>query len=245
VEDSGIALRQGSLRFLDGGGEMGERIRAFDWGMTPLGPPEHWPQALKTLVNLLLASKQPMFLGWGPERTWLYNDAFTPILGRKHPFALGQPSMEVWAEARDVLEPMFDRVFAGEPVSIEDFSLGLDREGKIEEAHFEFAYTPARGEDGSVEGLFGACIETTARVLAERRQAEDTKRQRRQFKCAPGFIAILSGPEHVFEFVNEAYVRLVGERIMSAKRSRQPSPKSKARAFSSCWTRFIRVASDT
>jgi signal transduction histidine kinase/CheY-like chemotaxis protein len=231
VEDSGIALRQGSLRFLDGGGEMGERIRAFDWGMTPLGPPEHWPQALKTLVNLLLASKQPMFLGWGPERTWLYNDAFTPILGRKHPFALGQPSMEVWAEARDVLEPMFDRVFAGEPVSIEDFSLGLDREGKIEEAHFEFAYTPARGEDGSVEGLFGACIETTARVLAERRQAEDTKRQRRQFKCAPGFIAILSGPEHVFEFVNEAYVRLVGERDYVGKTVQAAVPEVEGQGF--------------
>ena len=161
---------------------MGERIRAFNWDVTPLGPPEEWPQALKTLVNLLLASKQPMFLGWGLERTWLYNDAFTPILGRKHPLALGQPSMEVWVEAREVLEPLFDRVFAGEPVSIEDFCLGLDRQGRIEEAHFEFAYTPARGEDGSIAGLFGACIETTARVMAERRQAEDTERQRRQFR---------------------------------------------------------------
>jgi PAS domain-containing protein len=183
---------------------MGERIRAFNWNVTPLGPPEEWPQALKTLVNLLLASKQPMFLGWGLERTWLYNDAFTPILGR-NPLALGQPSMEVWVEAREVLEPLFDRVFAGEPVSIEDFCLGLDRQGRIEEAHFEFAYTPARGEDGTIEGLFGACIETTARVMAERRQAEDTERQRRQFRCAPGFIAILRGPEHVFDFVNEAF----------------------------------------
>ena len=128
---------------------MGSRIRAFDWSETPLGPPTEWPQALKTLVNLLLASTQPMFLAWGPDRTWLYNDAFIPILGRKHPAALGRPSMEVWAEAREVLEPMFARVFAGEPVSIEDFSLGLDRQGRIEEAHFEFAYTPARGEDGS------------------------------------------------------------------------------------------------
>jgi PAS domain-containing protein len=109
-----------------------------------------------------------MFLGWGPELTCLYKDAFISILGRKHPSALGQPSMAVWSEAREVLEPMFERVFAGDPVSIEDFSLGLDRQGHIEEAHFEFAYTPARGEDGTVEGLFGACIETTARVMAER-----------------------------------------------------------------------------
>jgi hypothetical protein len=80
MEQRYIAVGKGSLRFLDGGGEMGQRIRAFNWNLTPIGPPEDWPQALKTLVNLFLASKQPMFLGWGPERTWLYNDAFIPIL---------------------------------------------------------------------------------------------------------------------------------------------------------------------
>jgi hypothetical protein len=70
VEDQGSAIRKGHLRFLNGGGEMGQRIRAFNWNVTPLGPPQKWPQALKTLVNLLLVSKQPMFLGWGPERTF-------------------------------------------------------------------------------------------------------------------------------------------------------------------------------
>jgi hypothetical protein len=95
-----IAVGKGSLRFLDGGGEMGQRIRAFNWNLTPIGPPEDWPQALKTLVNLFLASKQPMFLGWGPERMWLYNDAFIPILGRKHPSALGQPSSGLGRSAR-------------------------------------------------------------------------------------------------------------------------------------------------
>lgn len=221
----------GTLRFMEGGGKMGERIRAFHWGATPLGPPADWPQALKTLVNLMLASKQPMFLGWGPERTWLYNDAFTPILGRKHPSALGQPSMQVWAEARGVLEPMFDRVFAGESVSIEDFSLSLDRNGCLEEAHFEFAYTPARGDDGTVQGLFGACIETTGRIVAERRQAEEIERQRRQFLCAPGFIAILKGPEHFFDFVNESYVRLVGDRVFIGKTVREVVPEVEGQGF--------------
>jgi PAS domain S-box-containing protein len=220
-----------SLRFLSGGGEMGKRIRAFDWEVTPLGSPTGWPQGLKTLVNLLLASKQPMFVAWGPARIWLYNDTFTPILGRKHPEALGRPSKDVWAEAWDVLEPMFDQVFAGEPVSIEDFTLGLDRRGKIEEAHFEFAYTPSRGEDGSVDGLFGTCIDTTARVMAERRQAEDMERQRRQFRCAPGFICILQGPDHTFEFVNESYVRLVGERDFIGKPVRQAVPEVEGQGF--------------
>lgn len=226
-----MQCRGGSLRFLDGGGEMGRRIRVFDWGAAPVGLPSEWPQALKTLVNLMLASSQPMFLGWGPERTWLYNDAFTPILGRKHPYALGRPSLEVWAEAWDTLEPMFAQVFSGESVSIPDFSLGLDRRGKMEEAHFEFAYTPARGQDGSVQGLFGACIETTARVLSERRQAEATERQRRQFQSAPGFIAILGGREHVFEFVNEAYIRLAGERDYLGKPIRQAVPEVEGQGF--------------
>jgi len=111
------------------------------------------------------------------------------------------------------------------PDSIEDISLGLDRQGHIEEAHFEFAYAPARGEDGTVEGLFGACIETKARVMAERRQAEDTERQRRLFQCAPGFIAILRGREHVFEFVNEAYVRLLSDRNFVGKTAREAVPE--------------------
>ena len=93
MEDRYIAINKGSLRFLDGGGEMGQRIRPFDWSLTSLRPPEERPQALKTLVNLFLASKQPMFLGWGPERTWLYNDAFIPILGPQTSFGFVSP---VW-----------------------------------------------------------------------------------------------------------------------------------------------------
>jgi PAS domain S-box-containing protein len=220
-----------SLRFLESGGEMGERIRAFDWRTTALGLPRTWPQSLATLVGLMLSSKQPMFIAWGAERVWLYNDAFTPILGAKHPSAVGQPSRQVWSEAWDVLQPMFDRVFAGEPVSVEDFSLGLDRDGHVAEAHFEFAYTPARGDDDTVEGLFGACIETTGRVMAERRQAESTERQRRQFQCAPGFIAVLRGAEHTFEFVNDAYVRLVGERELVGKSVRQAVPEVSDQGF--------------
>ncbi|HEX4504833.1 MAG TPA: ATP-binding protein [Alphaproteobacteria bacterium] len=206
-------------------------MRAFAWDTTPLGSPDGWPKSLKTLVSLLLVSKLPMFLAWGPERTWIYNDAFTPILGRKHPDALGRPSMEVWAEARDLLEPLFDRVYAGEPVSIEDFALGLDREGRVEEAHFEFAYTPARGDSGSIDGLFGACIETTARVIAERRQTEAAERQRRLFQRAPGFITVLAGPDHLFEFVNDAYVRLLGEREYLGRPVRDVIPELREQGF--------------
>ena len=133
--------------------------------------------------------------------------------------------MEVRSEARDVLEPMFDRVYQGEPVSIEDFSLELDRNGGLEEAHFEFAYTPARDDSGAIAGLFGSCIETTARVMAERRQAAASHRQRLQFQSAPGFIAIMGGPDHVYEFLNDAYVRLLGEREFIGRRVIEVAPE--------------------
>jgi two-component sensor histidine kinase len=151
--------------------EMARRIRRHDWAATPLGPIEAWPPSLRGLVGVMVASVQPRFMAWGPERTWLYNDAFIPILGAKHPHALGRPALsEVWKEAEAVLTPMFDRVFAGEAVSMEEFSLQLDRGDGLKEAHFSFAYTPARDETGAVAGLFGVCTETTALIAADRQR---------------------------------------------------------------------------
>jgi signal transduction histidine kinase/PAS domain-containing protein len=115
-------------------------------------------------------------IAWGGHRIWLYNDSFTPILGDKHPAALGRPAMQVWAEAKDALQPMFDRVFAGEPFYMDDFSLALERNGRLAEAHFSFSYTPVRNQEGAVAGLFGTCIETTASVVNARLLAESEER---------------------------------------------------------------------
>ena len=211
--------------FLRGRGEMAQRLRTHDWAATPLGPPAGWSQPHKALVSLMLDSTQPMFMAWGTAQTWLYNDAFIPILGRKHPDALGQPTLSVWGEARADLEPLFDRVFAGEPVHMQDIELQLDRQGRLEEAHFAFSYTPARDEHGAVAGLFGACIETTAQVLSERRETEAKQRQERLFEKAPGFIAVLRGPDHVFEFANRSYTRLVGSRELLGRPVRAAFPE--------------------
>jgi PAS domain S-box-containing protein len=204
---------------------MGRATREYDWARTSLGAPALWPQALKTLVELMLASTQPMFMMWGEQRIWLYNDAFTPILGRKHPGALGMPALEVWAEAQETLEPLFERVFAGEPVHRDDIDLLLDRHGRLEEAHFAFSYNPARDENGVVAGLFGVCIETTERVMLERRQQAAIERQRKLFEQAPGFIAVLQGPDHVFEFANHAYNRVAGHRELIGKSVRAAFPE--------------------
>ena len=175
----------GSAHFLAGGGEMGERLRAFDWSATPLGDPQRWPQALKTLVALMLASRQPMFIAWGRDhQVWLYNDAFIPIMGEKHPARLGAHALRhVWSEARAALTPLFDRVFAGEPVRMEDFSLELDRHGRLEEAHFSFSYTPVRDDDGGICGLFGACIEITDSIALRASEARlrDNDRRKDEF----------------------------------------------------------------
>jgi PAS domain S-box-containing protein len=188
-------------------GVLGAQIAAYRWEDTPLGAIETWPTALQTLVELMLGSRQPMFIAWGPSKTWLYNDAFIPIAGRKHPDCIGLPAREVWAEAWTDLEPLFDQVWVGQPIHMDDISLQLDRRGTLEEAHFAFSYTPARLKDGSVAGLFGVCIEITDQVLANQRLA-------RLFEQAPSFMAMLRGPEHIFELANPRYIELVGRPVV-------------------------------
>jgi PAS domain S-box-containing protein len=210
---------------LTGGGEMGAAMRAHDWSVTPLGPPDTWPQPLKTLVDVMLGSNQPMLVAWGPERTLLYNDAYSEILAGKHPQALGRDFLDVWSEIRSDLVPIVERAYAGDPVQMDDIHLVIERRGYPEETHFAFSYTPVRDEAGAVAGFFCPCFETTEQVLADRRQAEERERQRRMFEQAPGFITILSSPEHRFEFANAAYRRLFGERGYIGKTVREAFPE--------------------
>jgi PAS domain S-box-containing protein len=200
-----------NLAFLAGGGDTGALIRDHPWEVTPLGPADQWPQPLKTLVGIMLGSNQPMFVAWGEERTFLYNDLYAQILAGKHP-AIGRDFLEVWHEIRDDLVPIVDQAYRGEPVQMDDIELVMHRHGYPEETHFSFFYSPVRGEDGRVRGLFCACSEITGQVLAERRAAAERERQRLMLQQMPGFVAFLSGPEHRFDYVNDAYVELVGER---------------------------------
>ncbi len=151
------------------GGDTGERLRALDWAASPLGPTSGWPSALRALVGVMLAANQPMFVVWGPELTLLYNDAYRAVLGHRHPGALGGAFLAVWSEARDDLAPLIEKVFAGEPIHMDDITLMLERNGGKAEAHFSVSYTPVRDEDGAVGGFFCPCVDTTAKVLADRR----------------------------------------------------------------------------
>jgi len=157
--------------WLQGGGEMGERIRVFDWAQTPLGPLEEWPQSLRTSVNLILNSQHPMWIGWGPDITFLYNDAYVHVLGpAKHPSALGHPTAEVWEEIWDICGPLARKVFQNaEPTFVDDVRFFMDRGGFLEETFYSFSYSPIRDETGMVAGLFCPSTDATAKNLSVRR----------------------------------------------------------------------------
>jgi PAS domain S-box-containing protein len=214
-----------SLAFLADGGEMGRRIRAYDWAASPLGPPAAWPQALKTAVGILLSSKFPMFLAWGRELRFLYNDAYMDVLGGKHPAALGHAFEDIWAEIWSDIHPLVERALAGEATYWENLPLLMTRKGYEEQTWFTFSYSPLRGDDGLVAGMFCACVETTDTVLAERERLNETERLRQLFDRAPGFMAVVRGPDHVFEMANASYQRLVGRADLIGKPVREAVPE--------------------
>jgi signal transduction histidine kinase len=153
-----------------GKSESAALMRALDWSRNPLGPPEAWPQSLRTIVPIMLASRFGMRVLWGPEFIFLYNDAYRPVLGKsKHPSAMGSRTAESFREIWDIVGPLFRRVYAGEAVALEDTLLPLDRNGYLEECYFTLSYSPIQGDDGEVGGLLGVVNETTLRVLSERR----------------------------------------------------------------------------
>ncbi|MFG3705043.1 SpoIIE family protein phosphatase [Micromonospora sp. NPDC047670] len=152
------------------GGEMGERMRSFDWSATPLGSPDRWPSALCAAVGMMLASSAQIVMFWGEEELAFYNDAYRPTIGGKHPDVLGQPAREHWVETWDVLGPLLEGVRRdGRSYRAENHPFPLDRHGFLEETYFDVSYDPILGAAGTVDGIFCIVNETTGRVLGERR----------------------------------------------------------------------------
>ncbi|MFD1140243.1 PAS domain-containing protein [Larkinella insperata] len=154
-------------RFLASGGEMGQLIRTVDWSTNPLGPIERWPQSLRTTLSLILHSKFPMFLFWGPERICFYNDAYRPSLGEigKHPTALGQRAVDLWPEIWSTIEPLISQIMAGgEATWNEDQRFSIYRNGQLEETYWTYSYSPVHDESGAVGGVLATCTETTEKV---------------------------------------------------------------------------------
>jgi PAS domain S-box-containing protein len=156
--------------WLVGGGEMGERVRSRDWASTPLGPVEQWPMSLKTAIRILLNSRYPMFVWWGKELINFYNDAYLPMLGKRHPDALGRSASQVWADVWPVVGPQTELVLnEGSSTWNEELLLVMERNGFSEEAYFTFSYSPAPDDLGRPGGIFCAVTEDTQRILGRRR----------------------------------------------------------------------------
>ncbi|MDY6946841.1 MAG: PAS domain-containing protein [Pseudomonadota bacterium] len=164
-----------SAGFLNGGGEMGDLIRAFDWGRTPLGRPESWPQALRTALRILLTTQHPACIFWGPQLICLYNDAYRGSLGpERHPAMLGAPLREVWSETWSVMGPQIERVMSGAGSTwAEDHLVVIPRFGKREEIYWTYSFSPIddAGAASSAGGVMVLCMETTKKVRAERQLA--------------------------------------------------------------------------
>ena len=166
--------------YLQGGGEMGSLIRLFNWAESPLGHPDHWPQNLLTTISIMLHSRFPMFLWWGPELIQFYNDAYRPSLGNnaKHPMALGQKGADCWPETWPVVKPLIDQVMAGgEATWSEDRLIPIFRNNQMEDAYWTFGYSPVNDENGKPAGVLAISSETTELVKSRKGLAKFSEEQ--------------------------------------------------------------------
>jgi signal transduction histidine kinase/DNA-binding response OmpR family regulator len=168
LNESGWSKRDAFLR---SPGQMGRRIAEFDWSSTPLGPIESWNDNLKTSLSLMLNSQHPIWIGWGDEATFFYNDAYIDVLSQaKHPGALGRPAHVVWAEIWDFCGPLAEKVFQqGEATFVDEVQLFMDRGSYLEETYFSFSYSPIADTNGKVSGLFCPSTEVSSKILNARR----------------------------------------------------------------------------
>ena len=203
-----------------GGGETGALMRSLDWSKTVLGTPDAWPSSLKTAVGICLNSRFPIVIFWGREFAVLYNDAYIPMLGPKHPRMLGTPAEECWHEIWDVIGPMLNGVLdTGQATWSEDLQLILNRNLPREECYFTFSYSAIRTDSGNVDGVFCAVTETSERVINDRRlttlgdlgarAAEaDTAQEACQIASETLRANTADVPFHLLYLVEENHVRL-------------------------------------
>lgn len=190
---------------------MKELIRQKNWDETSLGNASTWPSLLSNLVNVMLDSRFPMFLFWGPELISFYNDAFRPSLGEngKHPNILGKPAHEAWEEIWDAIKPLLDQALAGEAVWREDLLVPFFRNGRIEDIYWTFSYSAIYGDDGKACGVLVICNETTEKILYTKNLFESENRFRNVVHQAPIGITIFRGEDMIVELASKAYLEII------------------------------------
>ena len=176
--EAGVLKSNTAFAFMQGSGEMRELTRNYNWSQSSLGTPDQWPQSLRTTLGIILNSKFPMFLFWGDEQICFYNDAFRPSLGDKgkHP-GVGKKGKEVWSDIWDFIGPLIEEVKAtGVPVWYENQLVPFYRNGTTENIYWTFSYSPAYGDEGSIDGVFVTCVETT-KTVTTLQQLEESRQQ--------------------------------------------------------------------
>ncbi|NKE47598.1 PAS domain S-box protein [Roseomonas frigidaquae] len=159
-----------------------------EWSGTPLGPQKDWPLSLAAIYRLMMHSRQPMFIAWGPELTFLYNEPYAVILGPRHPHAFARRFDQVWADIWPDIKPLVGRALAGESTWRENMHLLMTRHGYPEDTWYTFSYSPLHDDAGRIAGMFCTCIETTRQVLAERALRENEGRFRALLDAAPAMM---------------------------------------------------------
>lgn len=221
--------------FLSGGGEMGQRIREYNWDNSPLGNPSTWPQSLKMTLRLILSSSHPMFIWWGKDLIQFYNDQYRNYLGAdRHPSALGQQGKSCWAEIWPTIGPQVEQVMRGEgSVWREDHLVPVTVNGQIKYGYWTYSYDPIYDETVSnqVGGVLVIVFETTHHVAEQQRQRAMEARWQNLFTNAPAFMCIYSGPEHIYEYANTRYCELVKKVDVIGKTLREVVPEAYEQGF--------------
>ncbi len=216
-------------KFLSGGGEMGQRIREYDWDASSLGNPSSWPQSLKTTVRLILSSAHPMFIWWGSTLIQFYNDGYRASIGsERHPHALGQLGKECWSEIWPIIGPQIEHVMRGEgSVWKEDHLVPITRNGQLEDVYWTYTYDPIYDEaaPNEVGGVLVIVTETTDYIKLQQKQSREEARWRDLFSKSPSFMCTLMGREHVFQYANPRYLELVANRDILNKPLREALPE--------------------
>ena len=227
----GVLPSPAPLSFLDSTGELGELIARLDWSATALGPIEAWPQSVKSTVSLILHSTFPIATMWGEAGIMIYNSGYAEIAADKHPALLGAKVREAWPEARDFNAEVMRVCLAGDTLHYANQELTLHRNGRDEQIWFDLDYSPIIGESNQPVGVMAMVADTTNEVRVERFLRGERTRLQAMFNQAPGFMAMLEGPQHRFVQVNHAYCELVGFRDVVGKTIAEALPEAVEQGF--------------
>jgi PAS domain S-box-containing protein len=217
--------------FLSGGGEAAAIIAAYDWASTSLGPIDSWCSTLKATVSLILRSPVPIVTLWGEDGVMVYNDAYSGFAGGRHPKLFGSKVREGWPEVADFNDNVMKVGLAGGTLAYRDQELTLFRNGAPEQVWMNLDYSPLLDEAGTPVGVMAIVVETSDKVRVERALKAERESLARMFEQAPGFIAAVSGPDHVFTMANQAYRKLVGDREILGRPVRDALPEVAGQDF--------------